>query len=269
MAERFDADVFVAGGGPAGLAAAIAARQAGLTVTLADSARPPIDKACGEGIMPEGVAALRRLGITLPPPEPTSFAPGQFSALAGHEVHRFEWRNRCPLPARRRLWRASNRASPIAGRSGCRSRGRVALGNSRYLHPNGKQGVVVDGHTLRCRWLIGADGQNSRLRAQAGLEPLRPARRRFGFRCHYGMAPWSEFVEVHWSDRGQMYITPVGSDQICVALITAEPHLSFDEALPHFSAVAERLRGARRLARMLRRGHVTVGCHWSAGSTWR
>src|ERR1022692_3090216 len=58
-------DLFVIGGGPAGLAAAIAARLKGLTVTLADGARPPIDKACGEGLMPDGLAALRSLGVTL------------------------------------------------------------------------------------------------------------------------------------------------------------------------------------------------------------
>src|SRR5689334_25022502 len=58
-------DVFVAGGGPAGLAAAIAARRRGLDVTLADGARPPIDKACGEGIMPDGVAAARALGVAV------------------------------------------------------------------------------------------------------------------------------------------------------------------------------------------------------------
>ena len=59
--------VIVAGGGPAGLAAAIAARQAGLDVSVFDCARPPIDKACGEGIMPDGLAALQRLGVTIPP----------------------------------------------------------------------------------------------------------------------------------------------------------------------------------------------------------
>ena len=55
------------GGGPAGLAAAIAARQRGFEVTLADAAMPPIDKACGEGIMPDGIAAAREVasGATL------------------------------------------------------------------------------------------------------------------------------------------------------------------------------------------------------------
>ncbi len=59
------ADVLVVGGGPAGLAAAIAARLQGLDVTLMDAARPPIDKACGEGILPAGIDALARLGVTL------------------------------------------------------------------------------------------------------------------------------------------------------------------------------------------------------------
>ena len=60
------ADVFVIGGGPAGLAAAIAARERGLDVVVADCAVPPVDKACGEGIMPDGLAAARGLGIELP-----------------------------------------------------------------------------------------------------------------------------------------------------------------------------------------------------------
>src|SRR5712691_625139 len=59
-------DVFVIGGGPAGLATAIAARRHGLSVVLADGAVPPIDKPCGEGLMPDGVEALHQLGITIP-----------------------------------------------------------------------------------------------------------------------------------------------------------------------------------------------------------
>src|SRR3954471_19251550 len=58
-------DVFVVGGGPAGLAAAIALRARGFDVTLGDHSHPPIDKPCGEGLMPDALAALRRLGIKL------------------------------------------------------------------------------------------------------------------------------------------------------------------------------------------------------------
>jgi menaquinone-9 beta-reductase len=60
-------DVCVAGGGPAGLAAAIALRREGFGVAIVDCAVPPIDKACGEGLMPAGIPALRDLGVTIPP----------------------------------------------------------------------------------------------------------------------------------------------------------------------------------------------------------
>ena len=66
-------DVFIVGGGPAGLATGIAIRQRGLRVVVADLARPPIDKACGEGLMPQTVAELKALGVTLGPSQAVPF----------------------------------------------------------------------------------------------------------------------------------------------------------------------------------------------------
>jgi len=60
-----NAKIFIVGGGPAGLAASIELRNRGFAVTVADGSKPPIDKACGEGLMPETVASLRRMGISL------------------------------------------------------------------------------------------------------------------------------------------------------------------------------------------------------------
>ena len=59
-------DVFVIGGGPAGLAAAIAARERGCRVLVADGAEPPIDKACGEGLLPDGRAAAAAVAYCSP-----------------------------------------------------------------------------------------------------------------------------------------------------------------------------------------------------------
>jgi len=53
-----ESEILVIGGGPAGLAAAIAARKKGFEVHVADGAEPPIDKACGEGLMPNTLALL-------------------------------------------------------------------------------------------------------------------------------------------------------------------------------------------------------------------
>jgi 2-polyprenyl-6-methoxyphenol hydroxylase-like FAD-dependent oxidoreductase len=58
-----DTDVLVIGGGPVGLTAAISARLKGLKVIVAEGSRPPIDKACGEGVMPDGAAVLESLGV--------------------------------------------------------------------------------------------------------------------------------------------------------------------------------------------------------------
>src|SRR5437016_14649872 len=71
-------DVFVIGGGPAGLAAALAARRRGFDVTLPDFATPPIDKACGEGIMPDGLEAAPALGLDL-------------ESSGGHVFWRLRW----------------------------------------------------------------------------------------------------------------------------------------------------------------------------------
>src|SRR6267142_2454477 len=62
-----ETEILVIGGGPAGLAAAIAARKKGFEVMVADGARPPSDKACGEGLMPNTLAAIRELGIEIHP----------------------------------------------------------------------------------------------------------------------------------------------------------------------------------------------------------
>ena len=56
-------DICVIGGGPAGLTASIAFRLAGYSVVLLDANTPPIDKACGEGLMPDTLAALDAIGI--------------------------------------------------------------------------------------------------------------------------------------------------------------------------------------------------------------
>ena len=227
-------EVIVAGGGPAGLAAAIAARQVGFDVTVVDRARPPIDKACGEGIMPDGLAALRNLGVTVPPAQAFAFGgirfvddshsvEASFAAREGYGIRRVILHDLL-------VQQASSMGVDL--RWGTRVTGLSA------------NAVEINGTSVPYRWLICADGQNSLLRKKSGLFPSRPARVRYGFRRHYRITPWTNFVEVHWADCGQMYVTPVAEDQVCVALITSNPQLRFDAALPKFAKLALRLRDA-------------------------
>ncbi|WP_066529073.1 geranylgeranyl reductase family protein [Corynebacterium bouchesdurhonense] len=56
-------ECLVVGAGPAGSAAAIAARRAGLEVLLIDASGKRRDKTCGDGLTPRAVHTLRRLGL--------------------------------------------------------------------------------------------------------------------------------------------------------------------------------------------------------------
>jgi len=55
--------VLVVGAGPAGSACAQQLACAGFEVVLADQHEFPRDKVCGDGLIPDAIAALRRLGV--------------------------------------------------------------------------------------------------------------------------------------------------------------------------------------------------------------
>jgi flavin-dependent dehydrogenase len=229
-----ETDVFVIGGGPAGLAAAIAARQRGLEVMVADGARPPVDKPCGEGLMPDGQRALAKLGVTVPAAESHAFrgirfvsgglrAEGTFPKGPGIGVRRTV------------LHRLMMERAEAAG---VRMRWRSPV---QALRP---EGVVLADGVVRSRWVVGADGGQSLVRRWAGLEVYRVNRTRFAFRRHYRVAPWSDRMEIHWGPRFQIYLTPVAGDEICVALVSRDPHLRLDAALRSFPEIERRLREA-------------------------
>lgn len=56
-------DVLVVGAGPAGSACAITLARAGVQVVLVDAQAFPRDKVCGDGLIPDAHAALRKLGV--------------------------------------------------------------------------------------------------------------------------------------------------------------------------------------------------------------
>jgi geranylgeranyl reductase family protein len=56
-------DVLVIGAGPSGSACAQTLAQAGLKVVLVDQQEFPRDKICGDGLIPDAHAALKRLGV--------------------------------------------------------------------------------------------------------------------------------------------------------------------------------------------------------------
>lgn len=228
----FDTDVFILGGGPAGLAAAIASRQAGLSATLADAMSPPIDKACGEGLMPDALSSVARLGIHIP--------PGW-----GH-----------PFRGIRFLGPGSTAAAEFLGSPGLGVR-RTVL-HKLLVHHAERAGVDlkwncpvtgIEGSSVRlgqkaiaARWIVGADGARSSVRRWAGLEAARSSAPRYSFRRHYRVEPWSDSVDIHWGNGCQFYITPVAPDEVCVVLMSRDAQFRMDSALPLFPVLHARLK---------------------------
>jgi flavin-dependent dehydrogenase len=230
------AGVFVIGGGPAGLATAIAARQRGFDVLVADGAVPPIDKACGEGVMPDGIAAARALGLDLAPAGQV-FRGIQF--ISGRATVQAAFPNGHGLGVRRTALH------------------RIMLERAESVGVRFAWGTQVASlESVRARWIVGADGSQSRVRRWAGLDACARDSRRYGFRRHFRMAPWSAHMQIHWGRDCQVYVTPVGPEEVCAVLISRDPHLRLDDALPQFPELAARLRAAASVTP--ERGSVTA-----------
>ncbi|MEH0841842.1 geranylgeranyl reductase family protein [Micromonospora sp. CPCC 205711] len=163
MGEEFD--LIVVGAGPAGSAAALAARRAGARVLLLDRADFPRDKACGDGIAAHALDVLAELGVTGAvagyPPLPALRLIGPDGGAVARAL---------PRPAYtvpRKVFDARLVAAAVAAGAQLRRHTvrRVELRDDR---------VVLDGE-LSGRAVVGADGAGSVVRRALG-RPVNPDR---------------------------------------------------------------------------------------------
>lgn len=224
-------DLLVAGGGPVGLAVAVRARLAGLDVAVVEPRAGPIDKACGEGLMPSAVRAVHDLGARV-----TGRPFTGIRYVAGPRTVEARFRDGPGLGIRRTALHAA-----LAARADelgvVRVRGRVDDVRQQRDH------VTAAGQ--QARWLVAADGLHSAVRRRLGLGRAASGPARFGLRQHFAVAPWTDLVEVHWSADAEAYVTPVGPEQVGIALLcgTAAHRRGFAATLAGFPGLADRLRG--------------------------
>lgn len=255
-----DHDLVIVGGGPAGLATAIEAQRAGLAAVVLDRRQHPIDVACGEGLMPSGVDLLHGMGVGIEESETGVFRGIRF--LDGEVEAVARWTTGVGLGVRRTVLHRAlvHRAEELGADLRWGTTVRVLEGGE----------VLTDDERLRGRFVVAADGRLSRVRRMAGIATSIPARRRCGVRRHYRRAPWTDTVDVYWSEGGEAYVTPVGPEMIGIAMLTQTRPLDFDRQLRQFPELARRLVGAPIVSRdrgagpfghrpeMVVRGHVAL-----------
>jgi flavin-dependent dehydrogenase len=242
-----ETEVFVIGGGPAGLAAAIAAARKGFSVTVADGSEPPIDKPCGEGMMPETQRALGDLGVEL--------AGGIGWNFRGIRLLEGQREVAAPFPQGEGIGirRPILHGILIAAAKKCGAR---LLWKTPVVGIEAR-GVRLANGVVPTRWIVGADGGVSRVRNWAGLDDAPRGRSRMATRRHYRVRPWSDYLEIYWGSNAQTYVTPIASEEVCIVMMgDSVESVKFDRALEGLPQLRERLAGARLGSR--ERGTVTV-----------
>ncbi|HUN35829.1 MAG TPA: NAD(P)/FAD-dependent oxidoreductase [Trebonia sp.] len=227
-------DVLVAGAGPAGLATAIGCTLAGLQVVVAEPRGFPVDKACGEGLMPGALPRLAALGVE----------------VTGHPIRGIRYRD-----TRHRADASFRRGDGLGVRRtelhAAFTRRAAALGIPVLPRrvtsvTQDATGVTVD--DIRARFLVAADGLHSPVRRFLGLDPPPSRLPRYGLRRHYRAAPWSDLVEVHFGGDCEAYVTPVADDLVGIAVLGSQARGGLDARLEEFPQLAERLSGAEHVS---------------------
>ena len=150
----------VVGAGPAGSAAAIAARRAGFSVAVVDASPAGRDKTCGDGLTPRAVHALQELGLSaaLPP-----------YRNKGLKLHGYGGSVTAPWPdghygtegsaSPRTLFDAA--LADLASAAGAEIFYDCPATDAEFGDSGEITGVVTPQGTLQAKWVIVADGVRS------------------------------------------------------------------------------------------------------------
>jgi len=220
-------DVVVVGAGPSGAATALLLARAGHRTVVLDRAHFPRDKACGEGLMPSGVAVLRRLGLldavlatgaprlhsvtyrvagnpsTATAAFPTPPGGGPAWGLGVRRLH-----SDAVAAAALRIEPRVSFAEGVRA-TGLRRDGRGAI-----------TGVLTEDSAISARAVVAADGLHSAMRAAAGWTSPATAPGRYGLAGHWRVdTRATPGITVTFARGHEWYQAPVGPDELLVSVL--------------------------------------------------
>jgi 2-polyprenyl-6-methoxyphenol hydroxylase-like FAD-dependent oxidoreductase len=255
--------VIVVGAGPSGAVTALCLARAGHRVTILDRGRFPRDKPCGEGLMPPGVAVLRRLGLLdavlasgSQRLETVTYAhvgagPSAIAAFPPPPEGGPGW----GLGVRRLSFDAvlvdALRAEPMVTVEEATRVQRVVRSGGRVT------GVATDGGVRDAAVVVAADGLHSRLRAGAGWSRPDRGAARYGMAGHWRFpAAARPGITVSFAGDHEWYTAPVGPDELLVSVLAGRRRLG---------AIAGDYAGAARRALPVLRGAEMCAAPLAAG----
>jgi 2-polyprenyl-6-methoxyphenol hydroxylase-like FAD-dependent oxidoreductase len=248
--------VLIVGGGVGGASLAILLGRLGVEVELFERGTFPREKACGEGLMPAGVATLERMGLAstvggapfygVRYSFPTFRIEGRFPSQNGR---RMEGRGQRRLMLDGTLFAAAAATPGVSAHTS-------AMVDAPLIEHGRVTGLIVDGTVHRGDLVVAADGLQSPMRKALGLD-LPPRRRRFGLRMHFRVnhgceqPPW---VDVFPRRGYELYVTPLPEREVLVAALV-EPGALNGPAEREFTCwlkaepeLSDRLEGAEQIS---------------------
>ncbi len=207
-------NIAIIGAGPAGLSTAIALAQKGQLVSIFDKASLPINKVCGEGILPTGVKYLTNIigvefiskiesypfkGIKYIDSNGT-IAIGEFNNSKGFGIKR--------LKLAQALYSLCKTFPNITFYENHKL---ITLKSSpKQLEFTVENSLDKSTKTFAdFNYLIGADGRLSTVRNLISNKGKKPTSlKRKGARLYIATPPWTNMVEVYWANNIEAYVTP-------------------------------------------------------------
>ena len=274
--ERLDCEVLVVGAGPAGSATAAALAARGRDVLLVESRSHPRPKACAEYASPRIVEELRRLGLADRAWQEDALSLSGMRVIRGDDAVDIRYRD---ADGQRTAWGLDRTAFDATLAAHAVARGARLLEQTAFEDVHWRGGVggiggrvkgtvlrTADGRrSVRCRWLVGADGARSRVSQRLSVERWVRAPRRLGLVAHYEAIPeLAESGEMHVGPGWYVGLAPLAGGRLNVGMALPmngdgrrDAESRFQAAIDGIPAVAARLQGRKRLTPI--RGASPIG----------